>query len=145
MDEISTRKVRNFKNLLSLWSAADSYLFCIFASAPTRIYSLHEMAEILACATGWETSSYEIMQTGERRLQIMRWYNQREGFTSKEDTLPTRFFEQPIADGPRRGDVLDQHRFDSAIKDFYRMMGWTDAGTVTRTAMVEHHLEDEVD
>lgn len=71
------------------------------AVAPTRILSMPEMAAMLAAVTGWETSDYEIMRIGERRNHLMRCYNLREGLTAQDDTLPDRFFEEPIASGPR--------------------------------------------
>ena len=41
------------------------------------------------------------------RNHLMRWYNLREGLTATDDTLPDRFFDEPIASGPRQGDRLD--------------------------------------
>ncbi len=48
----------------------------------------------------------------------MRWYNLREGLTAADDRLPDRFFEEPIASGPRRGDVLNRAAFVEAIHIF---------------------------
>jgi aldehyde:ferredoxin oxidoreductase len=141
MQEISPRKVRNFKALVTLWSAADALDFCIFAIAPTRLLSLAQMSEMLRAVTGWETSSYEIMRFGERRLHLMRWYNLREGRTAADDRLPDRFFTEPIASGPRRGDVLERAAFAEAIRTFYAMMGWDDEGRPTLATLYDHGLE----
>ena len=141
MSYIGPDKVRNFKALSSLWSAADALDFCIFAIAPTRILSLPEMTSMLAAVTGWETSDYEIMRIGERRNHLMRWYNLREGLTAADDTLPDRFFDEPIASGPRQGDVLDRTAFHEAIRTYYRMMGWTDEGRPTEATLYDHGLE----
>ena len=54
----------------------------------------------------------------------MRWYNMREGLTSADDRLPSRFYRDPVATGPRSGDVIDETAFHAAIKTFYAMMGW---------------------
>jgi aldehyde:ferredoxin oxidoreductase len=62
MGYLGPEKVRNFKALNNLWSAADALDFSLFAIAPTRVFTLHEMAELLAAVTGWNTSSYEIMR-----------------------------------------------------------------------------------
>ncbi len=134
-------KVRNFKVLHTLWSAADALDLCVFASAPTRVLSLPEMAALLAAVTGWETSDYELMRIGERRLHLMRCYNLREGLTAADDTLPDRFLAEPIATGPRQGDVLDRARFHEAIRWYYRMMGWDDAGRPTPATLLDHQLE----
>ena len=98
MNYLGADKVSYFKALSTLWSAADALDFCIFAIAPTRIISLPQMASILRSVTGWETGDYEVMRIGERRMHLARWYNLREGLTSADDTLPERFFREPIAD-----------------------------------------------
>ena len=66
MNCIGPEKVRCFKALFTLWSAADALDLCIFAIAPTRILSLPEMAEMVRAATGWEFSSHEMMKIGDR-------------------------------------------------------------------------------
>jgi aldehyde:ferredoxin oxidoreductase len=81
MHYLGAKKVRNYKALSNLWSGADALGLCIFAVAPTRVLSLTQMAAMIEAITGWETSSYEIMRWGERRNQIMRVYNNREGLT----------------------------------------------------------------
>lgn len=141
MEEVSARKVRNYKALSTLWSGADALDLCIFAIAPTRIFSLQEMAELLAAVTGWDTSGYEIMRYGERRLHLMRVFNLREGLSAADDTLPDRFFDDPIPDGIWAGTQLDRVRFHAAIRTYYRMMGWDDAGHPRYETLLDHQLE----
>ena len=86
------------------------------------------MAELLAAVTGWNTSSYEIMRYGERRIRLMRAYNLREGIGAADDTLPDRFFDEPVPVGPWKGTTLDRAMFAECIRTYYRMMGWDDAG-----------------
>lgn len=141
MNYIGPDKVRNFKALHVLWSAADALDFCIFAIAPTRLLSLEDMAAMLAAVTGWETSSHELMRLGERRLHLMRWYNLREGLTAADDRLPDRFYEEPVASGPRQGDVIDRPAFEQAIATFYEMMGWDEGGRPRAATLYDHGLE----
>lgn len=145
MEELSAAKVRNFKALSTLWSGADALGMCIFAIAPTRVYSLHEMAALLAGVTGWDTSAYEIMRYGERRLHLMRVFNLREGLGAADDTLPARFFEDPIPEGAWAGTKLDRAAFDDAVRTYYRMMGWDDAGRPRYETLLDHQLAWAVD
>jgi aldehyde:ferredoxin oxidoreductase len=145
MNYLGPDKVRNFKALFNLWSAADALDLCIFAIAPTRILSLEEMAGMIRAVTGWETSSYEIMRIGERRTHLMRWYNHREGLTAKDDCLPDRFYEEKIASGPHHGDVIDRDAFQQAIAVFYAMMGWDAQGIPSRAALYDYGLEWVID
>ena len=137
MNDEGVEKVRMYKVLNNLWSAADALDICIFAIAPTRLISLERMATMLRGVTGWETSSYEVMRYGERRNHLMRVYNYREGFGPDHDTLPKRFFTEPIAEGPRQGDVLDRAAFDARLRSYYRMMGWDDNGAPLRETLID--------
>ena len=111
MEYLGADKVRNFKALTTIWSAADALDLCIFAIAPTRVLTLEDMASLLAAVTGWSTSSFEIMQFGKRRLDLMRVYNLREGLTAADDTLPERFFTEPVGIGRWAQTHLDRQRF----------------------------------
>jgi aldehyde:ferredoxin oxidoreductase len=145
MQVVAPAKVRNFKALNTLWSGADALDLCIFAIAPTRIFTLAEMTELLAAVTGWNTSSYEIMRFGERRNHLMRAYNVREGLRAEHDTLPNRFFDEPISSGAWAGTKLDRADFAAAVKTYYGMMGWDESGRPSRETLTDHHLEWVVD
>jgi len=141
MNYIGPEKVKIFKQLITIWSAADALDMCIFAIAPTRLLSLPQMAQLLHAVTGWETSDYEIMRIGERRLHLMRWYNQREGINSAEDVLPERFYAESIAEGPRKGDIIDKENFCKSISTFYEMIGWDENAVPLKATLYDHGLE----
>jgi aldehyde:ferredoxin oxidoreductase len=143
MDYVGEGKVRNFKALATLWSGADALDLCIFAIAPTRVLTLNDMARLLGAVTGWNTSAYEIMRFGERRLHLMRVYNLREGLAAADDTLPSRFFDEPLRMPGERWDGmrLDRERFAAAVRTYYRMMGWDDDGRPHYETLLDHHLE----
>jgi aldehyde:ferredoxin oxidoreductase len=140
MGYLGPEKVRNFKALNNLWSAADALDFSLFAVAPTRIFTLHEMSELLAAITGWNTSSYEIMRYGERRNHLMRVYNLREGLSAADDRLPDRFFDDPIPEGVWKGQRLDRAKFDESVLQYYRMMGWNDQGRPLEETLIDHNV-----
>jgi aldehyde:ferredoxin oxidoreductase len=141
MAYLGRKKVRNFKALSALWSGADALDMCIFAVAPTRLLSLDQMAELLAAVTGWETSAYEIMRWGERRLHLMRVYNNREGLGPADDRLPDRFHDEAIASGPKQGQVLDREQFQAMIRFYYEMMGWDEQGQPRPATLYDYSLE----
>ena len=141
MGYIGPKKVRNYKALSNLWSAADALGFCIFAVAPTRVMSLRIMTDMLAAVTGWETSAHELMRFGERREHLMRVYNNREGLTAADDTLPDRFYDEQIDSGVKQGAVLDRAAFRGMIDTYYEMMGWDEGGVPRPATLIDHHLE----
>jgi len=141
MDDLSPRKVRNLKALLTLWSAEDALDICIFAGPPTRVWTLPDMAALLGAITGWAASDWEIMRLGERRLHLMQLYNRREGLTAEQDTLPDRFFDDPIPEGRWTGQRLDRARFHVAIRELWAMLGWDETGTPRRETLIDHGID----
>ena len=142
MESLTNEKVRNFKSLNLLWSGADSLNFCIFSIAPTRVLSMPKMTETINAITGWETSSYEIMKWGEKRNNIMRLYNIREGISAKDDTLPERFFNEKLNASPKKGVKINKKKFKSIIKMYYSMMGWNVRGIPKKSTLIDNHLEE---
>jgi aldehyde:ferredoxin oxidoreductase len=137
----TAEKTRIFATLVEFWSALDALLVCPYASAPVRILSLEDVAELVGAITGWDTSAYEVMRWGARRLQLMRIYNLREGLTAADDRLPDRFFDEPIDDGPLAGAKLDRAAFAAMIATYYELMGWDEAGAPTAATRLAHQLE----
>jgi aldehyde:ferredoxin oxidoreductase len=141
MQYLGVDKVRNYKALYLLWSALDALNICIFASAPTRLYSIETISHLIRAVTGWETSSFELMRWGERRNHLMRVYNLREGFSRRDDELPDRFYTSPIDFGRLKGTVLDRKQFSEAVDMLYQMFGWDEKGVPLSATLYDHHLE----
>lgn len=142
MEYLGKEKVFNYKQLNHIWSGGDAFGISIFHAAPTRVYTLEDMARVISIVTGWETSSYEVMKTGEMRNQIFRLYNNREGVGKTEDTLPNRLFEVAIDSGDKKGVKLDKDLFHEMIVFYYRMMGWDEEGKLTEATLYEFGLQE---
>jgi aldehyde:ferredoxin oxidoreductase len=138
MQYLGVDKVRNFKALYLLWSALDALNICIFASAPTRLLDVETITRLVAAATGWKTSAYELMRWGERRNHLMRVYNLREGLTRDDDQLPDRFYTTPIDFGRLKGTVLDRVAVDHMVETLYQMFGWDKIGVPLSATIVDH-------
>jgi aldehyde:ferredoxin oxidoreductase len=141
MDYLGPKKVRNYKALSNCWSATDTLCVCIFAAPPTRSMTLEQMATLLGAITGWESSSYEVMAFGERRINLTKIYNIREGIRPEADTLPERFFTDPITVGRWQNYSIDKVKFNEMIQTYYAMMGWDDKGVPRYATLLENHLE----
>jgi aldehyde:ferredoxin oxidoreductase len=105
---------------------------CLFASFAL---DLKQMTPFLAAATGIEdfSSSEYLLKTGERVNNLVRLFNIREGLTKEFDTLPGRFFKEPLKEGPCKGRVADL----KALKQtYYSVRGW-DADGIPTTAKLK--------
>jgi len=108
-----------------MYSAMDSINVCQFVYGPAwQLYGPNQLVEAAQAVTGWNVSLYELMQVGERRLNMMRAFNAREGIGREADTLPKKFFEVPLKGGPSDGYVINQDEWQRAVETYYAMCGW---------------------
>jgi aldehyde:ferredoxin oxidoreductase len=91
--------------------------------------------------TGWETSLSELMKVGERRLNLMRVFNAREGFGRKDDKLPKKFYEALRGTGPTAGVKIDPAEFETALDLYYQINGWTADGVPTPAKLIDLGIE----
>ncbi|MEW6081567.1 MAG: aldehyde ferredoxin oxidoreductase family protein [Bacillota bacterium] len=106
------------------YSLLDTICLCNFVWGPAwQLYGPEDVVSLCKAGIGWDTSLYELMKAGERRLNMMRFFNAREGFTRKDDYLPQRFF-QPLPDGPSEGVRVDEGEFKRALDLYYCIAGW---------------------
>jgi aldehyde:ferredoxin oxidoreductase len=105
---------------------------CQFVWGPAwQLYGTGQIAQLVHGVTGWNMSLFEILEVGERCVNMQRAFNVREGFTSKEDELPPKMF-QPLKGGPSDGFVIKKEDFIKYRNQYYRMAGWDEEGRPTR-------------
>lgn len=135
--DLSVKKVRLFTYLQMIWSLTNVLDLCNFVNAPEGAFTLKDLELIVSGVTGWNTSLWELMKTGERGLNLARCFNLREGFTRKDDWLPERFFE-PLPGGPLKGKAIAKKELAEAITCYYAMMGWDpETGVPTKAKLAE--------
>ena len=147
---LGPEKVRLFMYLQHYWSLFDSLDLCIFMFAPVRTFRIPQLVEIVAAATGWETSLWELIKVGERATTLTRAFNVKHGATRADDKLPDRLFEK-LKGGPLDGNKMDREEFDKSLPLYYEMMGWDAETGVPRPAKlyelsigwVNEHISDK--
>ena len=83
-----------------------------------------KLPQFLHAVTGWKLSEKELNTIGERIYNLTRLFNVREGVTRKNDTLPWRFLEEPIPDGPNTGICINPEHLDTMLDHYYEKRGW---------------------
>ena len=139
---ISTDKVHNYARLDTLWKMMDALGLCVFGFAPRGAMSIDTMVACLNAVTGWQTDMDRLMVASRRGSLMARAFNHREGFSIKDDRLPSRLFS-PKPDGPRAGEtIFKEMDFDAAVRQYYELSGCDpDSGRPTRQALLECDLE----
>lgn len=118
------------------YSLLDSVELCQFVYGPAwTLYGPAETVEMIRAVTGWDVTLEELMAVGERRLNLFRAFNAREGLDRKADKLPKKFFKQLQGAGPTAGIALTESEVESAIDEYYRLAGWTSNGIPTSQTM----------
>jgi len=118
-------------------SALDSVCGCKFVFGPAwQLYSSDQWVDAIRAITGWNVNLWELMKVGERRLNLLRAFNAREGVGAEADTLPDKL-QQPLAGGPTDGIVVPAEEFERAKALYYQMAGWDEAGCPTQAKLSE--------
>jgi aldehyde:ferredoxin oxidoreductase len=76
---------------------------------------------ILGAVTGRDWTKEELLRIGERKVNLERLFNLREGLTAADDTLPWRALHEPIGDGPSQGRVVN---LEPMLKEYYEVRDW---------------------
>ncbi len=136
--DLGEKKVALFKLLDIYWTVFDILGVCDFGYVPRSVGTMEELLEIIRSTTGWKTTWFELMKLGERSINMARIFNSREGFTSKDDTLPEVFYHN-FKDGPLDGKfAINKENFQKALRMRYQLMGWNpDTGIPTPAKLIE--------
>jgi aldehyde:ferredoxin oxidoreductase len=78
--------------------------------------------------TGWDCDAAELERVGHRIVDLRKAFNIREGWTPEEDTLPSRFFAEPLTTGASAGAQISRERLQEMIDSYYSARGWTSTG-----------------
>ena len=139
--ELDDDKTRFAFNTQCLESTVDTLSLCQFLWGVSALYGPKDLVLLAKYGIDWDTSLYELMEIGERKINMMRYFNAREGFTKKDDTLPERLFE-PFQDGPSRGIALDKDKYEKSKELYYEIAGWDkETGNPTNGTLKRLYLD----
>lgn len=107
------------------YSATDAYNLCQFVWGPaSALYCAEDMVKMLQAATGWDVTLDELMLVGERRLNMLRAFNAREGMHRQADRLPQKFYKPLQGTGPTAGVALNIDDVEHYKDLYYQLAGW---------------------
>lgn len=93
--------------------------------------------KLLEYACGMEMSEGELEAVGKRVIDTERLINVREGITRRDDTLPKRYFDDPMPSGLSKGHRIDRTEFDRMLTRYYELRGWNEDGTLPEERIAE--------
>ncbi|HEY5292694.1 MAG TPA: aldehyde ferredoxin oxidoreductase family protein [Burkholderiales bacterium] len=115
--------VKAFQDATAVFDSAGVCVFTTFA------WTLADLQPQLAAACSSEFTLEELGKIGERVWNMEREFNNRAGFTSKDDSLPKRLLTEPAKTGPAKGLVSG---LDKMLPEYYKVRGWDKEGRLTK-------------
>jgi aldehyde:ferredoxin oxidoreductase len=95
------------------------------------------MKKLIHCASDWTFKEKDIQEIGKRIIDIERIFNNREGISRKDDTLPKRYFDDKMPLKLSKGHQIDRKEFDKLISRYYKIRGWDMDGQVKKERVKE--------
>jgi len=120
-----------------LYSCMDSLSVCQFVFGPAwQLYGPSHLVDAVRTVTGWDASLWELLKAGERRVNLLRAFNAREGAGAEMDTMPPKM-SVPLQGGASDGIAVTAEEFARAKALYYQMAGWDESGRPTRAKLEE--------
>lgn len=122
LDRTTTEgKAQWCKIFQDLTAVIDSMGLCLFSSFAL---GAPEYTALLNAGTGTNYTPEELLTVGERIYNIERLFNKAAGMKPEDDRLPKRLTEEPISDGPSKGQISQIH---VTLPQYYEVRGWENA------------------
>jgi aldehyde:ferredoxin oxidoreductase len=125
-DSLGAEKVRYALRTQQFYSFLDSADLCQFVWGPAwSLFGPQDAIDAVRAVTGWTDFDIdELMAIGERRINMMRAFNARQGMDRANDKLPEKFYKPLTGTGPTRGVALEHEVIEGALDEYYRLAGW---------------------
>lgn len=116
-----------------------SLLVCDFPSKFIPL-SQQDYARYFEAVTGETVTQPDFLRIAGRIETLIRMFNNREGFTRKDDTLPDRTLNEPLPDGPAKGKCIGEANLKRMIDEYYEARGWDSGGIPTEESLKKYEL-----
>jgi len=114
-----------------IYAVADCLGICKFIihgfNSPHLLGYPH-FVELIRAVTGLEFSEAELRAVGRRVIDLERLINLEFGRTRGDDTLPRRYFDEPMPARVTKGHRIERDKFEKMLDEYYAARGWDQAG-----------------
>lgn len=103
----------------------DCFTMCKNIGLCMDILDFETASELLISGTGLKFTPERIDRILKDQIDTDRKMNIEFGMDPSWDTLPKRFIQEPLKEGPTRGSVIN---IDKMVKEYYQIKGWSKKG-----------------
>ncbi|MEW5922226.1 MAG: aldehyde ferredoxin oxidoreductase family protein [Bacillota bacterium] len=101
----------------------DCLIFCRFYR---DLVDWGDLSTIIAATTGMQFDKDKLQKKANAIVGYARSFNLKAGITAKDDTLPPRFFQEPLNKEGRQS--ITRAELEYMVKDYYKLRGWDEEG-----------------
>ncbi|NLT16875.1 MAG: aldehyde ferredoxin oxidoreductase, partial [Clostridiales bacterium] len=131
-DRFSIEGKANWAKIFQDFTAfIDSSGVCLFTSFAL---GADDYAGLISAVTGTKWTADDVLKAGDRIWNLEKLFNLAAGIDSSQDTLPKRLLEEPISEGPSKGNVA---KLSEMLPEYYAVRGWTEDGIPTEEKKAE--------
>ncbi|MBW1713265.1 MAG: aldehyde ferredoxin oxidoreductase family protein, partial [Deltaproteobacteria bacterium] len=127
-----------------VFALTDSLGICSFTTTSSYIVDLPSLLKMVRAALGVDWDETELLKAGQRTIVLERCFNLREN-PRRQDVLPWRLMNDPVAEGPLKGNLNSESELKGMLAKYYELQGYDPAtGRPTRAVLSSLGLLDDV-
>lgn len=116
-------KAKLFLEFEDRFNIHDSLILCRFYR--DIYWDWNYLSAIVELTTGLKLDEAGLRKISSNIQNETRRFNLREGITSKDDTLPKRFFDEPLGKDKK---TIRREDLQKMLQDYYALRGWSSEG-----------------
>jgi aldehyde:ferredoxin oxidoreductase len=116
-------KAKLFLEFEDRFNIHDSFILCRFYR--DIYWDWNYLSTIAEVTTGLKLYEDRLRRISSNIQNETRRFNLREGITSEDDTLPKRFFDEPLG---KESKVIRREELQRMLKEYYALRGWNSEG-----------------
>jgi aldehyde:ferredoxin oxidoreductase len=110
-----------YSKLVALY---DSLGLCMFPVNLLGAWGPTHMANLCSSYLGIDYSPEDVMHIGERVATLMKSFSVKHSCRDGREAWPDRFYNEPLPEGPMKGQRLSRIVMEDLTKTYYALMGW---------------------
>ncbi len=124
-------------------AVCDALGYCRFISVFSSPHALQypQFSKLISLATGINLTPKALRNVGERIYTLERMMLVKGGISREDDTLPDRYFNEPVPEGPAQGEFISREKFNKMLDEYYRLHGWDENGVPRKETLKRLEIE----
>jgi aldehyde:ferredoxin oxidoreductase len=123
-----------------IYAVADCLGLCKFITHgfnSPHLLGYDHFSELVRVVDGLDLSEAELRAVGRRVVDLERQINLELGRTRADDTLPKRYFDDPMPGRATRGHRIERDKFELMLDEYYAARGWDAGGRLAAWRVAE--------